>query len=97
MVLFCCRSKDKGATDDTDWKYIRAYCSGLFPDVHRALAQGVSERVLHLDRGVYGWWEAEMDMEGKGDYQPDVGRTPIAAPEPTIPVGAGSSQQQGNK
>ncbi len=34
------------------------------------------------ERGVYGWYQAELPM--KGEYKPDIGRTPMAAAEPTL-------------
>ncbi|MEW5317100.1 MAG: hypothetical protein WDW38_008428 [Sanguina aurantia] len=38
--------------------------------------------LAHLERGVYGWYQADLPMDG--DYTPDVGRTPSAAAEPTL-------------
>ncbi|KAJ9504523.1 hypothetical protein QJQ45_029528, partial [Haematococcus lacustris] len=50
----------------------------------RVLAEGVTTKVQHLERGVYGWYQADLDFEGEGSYKPEIGRTPSAAAEPTI-------------
>lgn len=42
----------------------------------------VTDRVLHVERGVYGWFQSDLPMEG--DYKPELGRTPMAAAEPTL-------------
>lgn len=42
----------------------------------------LSSQVAHLERGVYGWYQADYDFGGEGEYQPDLGRTPMAAAEP---------------
>lgn len=49
---------------------------------YRAKFEKLAANVAHLERGVYGWYQAEMPMEG--DYRPDIGRTPMAAAEPTL-------------
>ncbi|KAL6751177.1 rhodanese-like protein [Haematococcus lacustris] len=51
---------------------------------YRVLAEGVTTKVQHLERGVYGWYQADLDFEGEGSYKPEIGRTPSAAAEPTI-------------
>jgi rhodanese-related sulfurtransferase len=38
--------------------------------------------VAHLERGLYGWYQAELPITG--DYKPDLGRTPMAAADPTL-------------
>eukprot|EP00878_Enallax_costatus_P008267 GHUV01008643.1.p1 GENE.GHUV01008643.1~~GHUV01008643.1.p1 ORF type:complete len:142 (+),score=29.64 GHUV01008643.1:1345-1770(+) len=48
-----------------------------------------SDEVAHLERGLYGWYQAELPIVG--DYKPDVGRTPMAAQEPTLQDAAQSS------
>jgi len=67
---------------------------------YRALAQGLCDNVFHLDRGVYGWYQADLDFEGRGEYKPQIGRTPMAAPEPTLGVIRESTnydQREGDK
>ncbi|KAG2436239.1 hypothetical protein HXX76_006550 [Chlamydomonas incerta] len=49
---------------------------------YRVLADKLAPSVAHLDRGVYGWYQADLPMSG--DYKPDIGRTPMAAAEPTL-------------
>lgn len=51
---------------------------------YRSLAGGVHsiDKIQHLERGVFGWYQADLPMVG--DYSPDVGRTPMAAAEPTL-------------
>lgn len=51
---------------------------------YKALNEGAATKVMHLERGIYGWYQAELPFEG--DYQPEIGRTPNAAAEPTIKV-----------
>uniref|UniRef100_A0A7S0RIG6 Rhodanese domain-containing protein n=1 Tax=Chlamydomonas leiostraca TaxID=1034604 RepID=A0A7S0RIG6_9CHLO len=53
---------------------------------YRAFSEGVTDQVCHLDRGVYGWYQADFEFEGEGEYAPDIGRTPMAAAEPTLQV-----------
>ena len=31
-------------------------------------------KTVHLDRGLYGWYQADLPFTG--DYKPDIGRTP---------------------
>jgi rhodanese-related sulfurtransferase len=38
--------------------------------------------VVHLERGLYGWYQANLPIEG--NYVPDLGRTPMAAQDPTL-------------
>lgn len=38
--------------------------------------------MAHLERGIYGWYQGDLPFNG--DYKPDIGRTPSAAPEPTL-------------
>ncbi|KAG2449189.1 hypothetical protein HYH02_005936 [Chlamydomonas schloesseri] len=49
---------------------------------YRVLTENLASSVAHLERGVYGWYQAELPM--KGEYKPDIGRTPMAAAEPTL-------------
>lgn len=49
---------------------------------YKALAESKLGRVKHLDRGVYGWYQADLPFNG--DYKPEIGRFPSAAPEPTL-------------
>lgn len=51
---------------------------------YRALAEGVTDKVYHLDRGVYGWYQADLAFGGDKEYAPELGRTPMAAAEPTL-------------
>jgi hypothetical protein len=39
-------------------------------------------QVVHLERGAYGWYQAGLPFVG--DYAPELGRTPLAAAEPTL-------------
>eukprot|EP00199_Chlamydomonas_sp_CCMP681_P005500 CAMPEP_0119105680 /NCGR_PEP_ID=MMETSP1180-20130426/3583_1 /TAXON_ID=3052 ORGANISM="Chlamydomonas cf sp, Strain CCMP681" /NCGR_SAMPLE_ID=MMETSP1180 /ASSEMBLY_ACC=CAM_ASM_000741 /LENGTH=243 /DNA_ID=CAMNT_0007090803 /DNA_START=57 /DNA_END=788 /DNA_ORIENTATION=- len=67
---------------------------------YRALAEGVTSEVLHLERGVYGWYQSDLDFEGTGEYKPDIGRTPSAAAEPTlesIRASTGYQMREGDK
>lgn len=48
-----------------------------------SLTQGLtSGEVLHLDRGLYGWYQEDGVIVG--EYKPDIGRTPMAAQDPTL-------------
>jgi rhodanese-related sulfurtransferase len=48
-----------------------------------ALTQGLtSGEIIHLDRGLYGWYQEDGEMVG--EYKPDIGRTPMAAQDPTL-------------
>lgn len=48
-----------------------------------------ADDVVHLERGVYGWYQAELPMIG--DYTPDLGRTPMAAKDPALQNAAQSA------
>uniref|UniRef100_A0A383WG05 Rhodanese domain-containing protein n=1 Tax=Tetradesmus obliquus TaxID=3088 RepID=A0A383WG05_TETOB len=54
--------------------------------------------VVHLERGLYGWYQADLPIEGT--YTPDLGRTPMAAQDPavnSIAQSTGYEQQAGDK
>lgn len=56
------------------------------------------DSVAHLERGVYGWYQAELPMTGQ--YSPDLGRTPMAAKDPTlanVAQGAGYEMKDSDK
>lgn len=56
------------------------------------------EEVAHLERGLYGWYQAELPIVG--DYKPDLGRTPMAAQDPTLQnaaQSAGYEMKEGDK
>lgn len=48
-----------------------------------------SSDVAHLERGVYGWYQAQLPMTG--EYTPDLGRTPMAAQDPTLQLAVESA------
>jgi len=58
---------------------------------YRSLTEGVTDQVLHLERGVYGWYQADLDFEGEGEYSPEISRTPMAAADPTLKSTAASA------
>eukprot|EP00879_Flechtneria_rotunda_P025443 GHRR01027040.1.p2 GENE.GHRR01027040.1~~GHRR01027040.1.p2 ORF type:complete len:144 (+),score=30.93 GHRR01027040.1:794-1225(+) len=41
-----------------------------------------ADDVVHLERGVYGWYQASLPIVGQ--YTPDLGRTPMAAQDATL-------------
>ena len=49
---------------------------------YKAMAQQKLPKVKHLDRGVFGWHQADLPFVG--DYKPEIGRFPSAAAEPTL-------------
>ncbi|KAF8073226.1 Cers5 [Scenedesmus sp. PABB004] len=51
---------------------------------YKLLAEGGAAPgdVVHLERGLYGWYQADLPIVG--DYTPDLGRTPMAAADPTL-------------
>lgn len=57
-----------------------------------------ADDVVHLERGVYGWYQSGLPMVGS--YTPDLGRTPMAAKDPTLlnaVQGAGYELKEGDK
>ena len=40
--------------------------------------------MLTTNRMLVGWYQAGLPFEGNEEYKPDVGRTPMAAFEPTL-------------
>eukprot|EP00882_Tetradesmus_deserticola_P009218 GHRQ01009722.1.p2 GENE.GHRQ01009722.1~~GHRQ01009722.1.p2 ORF type:complete len:254 (+),score=104.27 GHRQ01009722.1:215-976(+) len=57
-----------------------------------------ADDVAHLERGLYGWYQAELPIEGT--YTPDLGRTPMAAQDPAvnnIAQSQGYEQKPGDK
>jgi rhodanese-related sulfurtransferase len=48
----------------------------------RAMNLGNIGKVAHADRGLYGWFQADLPIQG--DYVPDIGRTPAGASDPTL-------------
>lgn len=51
---------------------------------YRAFTEASVAQVAHLNRGVYGWYQADLEFEGEGEYTPELGRTPMAAAEPML-------------
>eukprot|EP00798_Chlamydomonas_sp_ICE-L_P007495 gene7495-641_t len=58
----------------------------------RALKEGGMVNAKHLDRGLYGWYQADLPFNG--DYRPEMGRTPNAAQDPTLKVAAAAGGYQ---
>lgn len=57
-----------------------------------------ADDVVHLERGLYGWYQAGLPI--KGDYTPDIGRTPMAAADGALQStiqASGYEMKQGDK
>lgn len=55
-------------------------------------------QVVHLERGLFGWYQSDLPMTG--NYKPELGRTPMAAAEPTfknINQSIGYEMKEGDK
>ncbi|KIY99352.1 rhodanese-like protein [Monoraphidium neglectum] len=49
---------------------------------YKAVANANISKVKHLERGIYGWYQANLEFSG--DYKPEIGRFPSAAAEPML-------------
>lgn len=78
VILMC----EAGGTMKPTTNFPEGKPSRSLQAAYRAVKEGLAPKVAHLERGVYGWYQASLPMEG--DYQPELGRTPMAAAEPTL-------------
>ena len=65
---------------------------------YKAMAQQGLARVKHLDRGVFGWHQADLPFTGV--YVAEIGRFPSAAAEPMLEAireGKGYESRPGDK
>lgn len=53
---------------------------------YKALVENVTLKVAHLDRGLFGWFQSDFPFSGEGEYTPEIGRTPMAAGDPTMTI-----------
>lgn len=80
-AIFTCEA---GGTMKESVNFPQGKASRSLQACFRALYEEVTTKVLHLDRGLYGWYQCDLPFEGQQDYVPDVGRTPSAAAEPML-------------
>ncbi|KIZ02864.1 hypothetical protein MNEG_5098 [Monoraphidium neglectum] len=73
-VIFACEA---GGTLRPSINFPAGKASRSLQAVYKALVEGGPSRVKHLDRGVYGWFQAGLPFDGS--YVPDIGRLPSAA------------------
>ncbi|KXZ50257.1 hypothetical protein GPECTOR_17g895 [Gonium pectorale] len=78
-VITCCEA---GGTLKPSTNFPEGKPSRSLQAAYRVVSEGLAPQVAHLERGVFGWYQADLPMVG--DYKPDIGRTPMAAAEPTL-------------
>ncbi|GLI61163.1 hypothetical protein VaNZ11_003449 [Volvox africanus] len=78
-VITCCEA---GGTLKPSINFPEGKPSRSLQAAYRVMTERLVPKVAHLERGVFGWYQADLPMEG--DYTPDLGRTPMAAAEPTL-------------
>ncbi|GIL95245.1 hypothetical protein Vretimale_1273 [Volvox reticuliferus] len=78
-VITCCEA---GGTLKPSINFPEGKPSRSLQAAYRIMAERLAPKVAHLERGVFGWYQADLPIEG--DYTPDIGRTPMAAAEPTL-------------
>ena len=81
---------DAGGTLRPTVNFPQGKASRSLQAAHIIISQGLtSGEVCHLDRGLYGWYQEDQSMVG--DYKPDIGRSPMAAQDPTLSVVSAST------
>jgi len=80
-IITVCES---GGTMTSSVNFPQGKASRSLQAAYRALRENITDKVAQLERGVYGWYMADLPMEG--EYKPDIGRTPMAAAEAKFPV-----------
>ncbi|GBF99753.1 hypothetical protein Rsub_12528 [Raphidocelis subcapitata] len=78
-VIFACEA---GGTMKPSVNFSEGKASRSLQACYKALAQAGASKVKHLERGVFGWYQAELPFTGP--YTPELGRFPSAASEPTL-------------
>ncbi|KAG1681033.1 hypothetical protein FOA52_009993 [Chlamydomonas sp. UWO 241] len=80
-AVFACEA---GGTLNESVNFPQGKASRSLQACHKAMTEAGMKTVMHLDRGLYGWYQADLPFEGEEEFKPDVGRTPNAAGEPML-------------
>ncbi|GAX75789.1 hypothetical protein CEUSTIGMA_g3232.t1 [Chlamydomonas eustigma] len=80
LIMLC----EAGGTMKPSVNFPQGKASRSLVASYRAYNEAGLTNIMHLNRGLYGWFQAGLPFEG--EYKPDVGRTPNAASEPTLKI-----------
>ncbi|KAG2484184.1 hypothetical protein HYH03_016996 [Edaphochlamys debaryana] len=94
-VITCCEA---GGTLKPTINFPAGKSSRSLQAAYVIMEEGLAANVAHLERGIYGWFQADLPIEG--EYRPDIGRTPMAVAEPqlkNIAASTGYEMRPGDK
>ncbi|KAI8466255.1 MAG: rhodanese-like protein [Monoraphidium minutum] len=78
-LIFACEA---GGTLKPTVNFPAGKASRSLQACYKAAVEGRHAKVKHLDRGIFGWYQANLDFTG--EYKPEIGRFPTAAGEPSL-------------
>lgn len=79
-LIFACEA---GGTMRPSVNFPEGKASRSLQACYKAMEERGVSRVKHLERGLFGWYQADLPFTG--DYTPEIGRFPSAAGEPVVP------------